>query len=144
MEPLAGQLAIRSHFDVYLQQDGWLAYVRPRCQPGDFAPLFFLHVVPSDAADLPAHRVAHGFDNLDFGGHPDGTCTVWAKLPRYAVRSIRTGQFLGDGRRGFEVLWEGEIALQDGGLPSAPRRTEAPSAGTAAPTCGAGGRIPAL
>ena len=108
--PRAGQLVVRSTFDVYLH-DSWLSYVKPGCDRADFDPLFFLHVVPADAADLPQDRLAHGFDNLDFGGYADESCAVWTKLPRYAVERIRTGQYLGDGDGAHEVLWEGEHVL---------------------------------
>ena len=106
--PQSGQLVIRSTFDVYLH-DGWLSYVKPGCDRADFDPIFFLHVMPVDAADLPPGRLAHGFDNLDFGGYPDASsCTVWTRLPSYAVERIRTGQYHGYGEGLHQVLWEGE------------------------------------
>ena len=104
--PLAGQLIIRSTFDVYLH-DGWLSYVKPGCDRADFEPFFFLHVVPADAGDLPRHRVAQGFDNLDFGGTAGTSCTVWTRLPGYPMERIRTGQYvMADGVP--EELWESE------------------------------------
>ena len=109
----AGQLVVRSTFNVYLH-DGWLVYVKPRCDRADFDPIFFLHVVPADADDLPPDRFAHGFDNLDFGWNADASCTVWTQLPGYPMERIRTGQYLGDGDGVHEVLWEGEHVLGRG------------------------------
>ena len=111
--PEAGRLVVRSTFDVYLH-DGWLSYVKPGCDRADFDPIFFLHVVPADARDLPPDRSTHGFDNLDFGGYADASCAVWRKLPGYAVERIRTGQYVGEGDGVHEVLWEGEHVLAEG------------------------------
>ena len=109
----AGQLVIRSTFNVYLH-DGWLSYVKPGCDRADFDPIFFLHVVPTDGEELPPDRLAHGFDNLDFGWNADASCTVWTRLPGYPMERIRTGQYLGDGDGVHEVLWEGEHVLGRG------------------------------
>ena len=68
-----------------------------RLPPG--SPVF-LHLVPVDAADLPAWRARHGFDNLDhqFADgrryiHP--ACLAIIDLPSYRVQSIRTGEYDG-------------------------------------------------
>ena len=111
--PQAGQLIVRATFDVYLH-DGWLAYVKPDCDRVDFDPIFFLHVVPADAGDLPPERSAYGFDNLDFGANADASCAVWTKLPGYAMERLRTGQYVGHGDGVHEVLWEGEHVLAEG------------------------------
>ena len=71
----------------------------------------FLHIVPVDLADLPADRVRSGFDNLDHQ-FTEGrryiypACLAIVDLPRYRLKSIRTGQW--DGKT---TDWEVEIAL---------------------------------
>ena len=105
-------LVIRSHFDVYLH-DGWLAYVREGCEPGDFDLRFFLHIDPVDEGDLPPHRAEHGFDNGDFAHRfGDSGCTLWRELPPYSIAGFRTGQFSGDEETGWDKLWEAEHILQ--------------------------------
>ena len=61
----------------------------------------FLHLVPVDAADLPAWRARHDFDNLDHQ-FADGRryiyppCLAIIDLPSsYRVKSIRTGEYDG-------------------------------------------------
>ena len=71
----------------------------------------FLHIVSVDLADLPPDRVLSGFDNLDHQ-FTDGrryiypACLAIVDLPRYRLKSIRTGQW--DGKT---TDWEVEIAL---------------------------------
>ncbi len=109
-----GQAAIRSDFDVHLNENR-LIYVKEQCVEGDVAAMFFLHLVPADADDLPGHRRQYGFDNLDFsfrqrGGMLDGKCWAAVKLPEYAIAEIHTGQYarVADD---FEQLWAGKIRL---------------------------------
>ena len=112
--PSPDKLAIRSRFDVYLH-NGWLAYVKEGCAPADFDRRFFLHVWPVDVRDLPPERRAHGFDNLDFRPRIDeAACTVWRRLPSYAIERIATGQFSVDGNGGHQNLWEAEHVLSEG------------------------------
>ena len=112
--PSPDKLAIRSLFDVYLH-DGWLAYVKEGCEPADFDLRFFLHMWPVDVRDLPPERLAHGFENLDFHqGFDEATCTVWRRLPNYAIERIATGQFSVDGNGGHQNLWEAEHVLSEG------------------------------
>ena len=109
------ELVIRSHFDVYLH-DGWLVYVKEGCKPADFDLPFFLHVFPADARDLPPDILEHGlnFHNLDFWHNFDEpTCSIWKKLPYYAIKFIRTGQFLSHGNGDHTILWKGEHVLSD-------------------------------
>ena len=102
---------IRSDFDVYL--DGkWLTYVTDVCSPADLRRTFFLHVTPADARDLPEGRAE--FDNQDFsqpGVHVDALgCVVRWRLPDYAIRRVRTGQFVRvEGI--WEHVWEGEFSI---------------------------------
>ena len=60
---------------------------------------FFIHLVPFDVSELPAGRVAHGFDNLDFaprevGELADGQCVHRVMLPNYEIDTMRTGVYL--------------------------------------------------
>ena len=119
---------IAAAFDVRVHGDR-LIYVRDGCAPEELAPRFFLHVEPADAADLPEERRRHGFDNLDFEPlkaapaysrssrratreRRGDRCLVWAPLPDYPIRRVRTGQIVHDGG-GWRRLWEGEIDLAD-------------------------------
>ena len=112
--PSPNKLAIRSRFDVYLH-NGWLAYVKEGCAPADFDRRFFLHVWPVDVRDLPPERRAHGFDNWDFQPRIDeAACTVWRRLPSYAIERIATGQLSVDGNGGHQNLWEAEHVLSEG------------------------------
>ena len=94
---LAGRRpAARSDFALYLRGNR-LVYGRESCAAEDTAAGFFLHIVPEDAAVLPAARRAAGFDNWDFaferwGGHFDGQCLAAVPLPGYPIAAIRTGQ----------------------------------------------------
>ena len=88
--------AARSVFDLY-QQGGRLIYFKESCTAADTAAGFFLHIIPQEAADLPAERQAAGFANRDFafaqwGGHFDGKCLAIVPLPEYPIKTIRTGQ----------------------------------------------------
>ena len=86
-----------------------MAYIKEGCEPADFDARFFLHVFPTDVRDLPPHRQEHGFDNLDFSGKKRArACSVWMRLPGYAIERIVTGQFSEDGSGGREILWQGE------------------------------------
>ena len=110
--PSPAELAVRSRFDLYLH-NGWLAYVKEGCTQADSEDRFFLHVFPADVRDLPLHRQEHGFGNLDFRYRIDEkTCTIWRKLPSYAIDRIRTGQFSWDAERGYENLWEADLVLE--------------------------------
>ena len=120
-----------ARFDVWVVDRG-LLYARSGCAPEDLEPSFFLHVAPVDPADLPEDRRRHGFDNLDFEPRshapaspwplplPSATrsgdrCLVWAPLPDYPIRRVRTGQFVPDGGGGWRELWEGEIDIAGAG-----------------------------
>ena len=104
--------SIRSTFDVYLSED-MLIYVKEPCAPADTEATFFLHLIPTNVADLPDYRQQHGFDNLDFdfekrGVIFDGKCLAKVSLPAYGISGIRTGQYMRvDG--GFKHLWKGEF-----------------------------------
>lgn len=111
------QLLTRGPYDVYL--DGkYLLYVNDHCE-GSKAD-FFLHVVPSDVADLPAHRRQYGVENLDFSFPTipqarvtQGYVARWT-FPDYPVAAIRTGQFVLSGGNEEKRLWDREVRFVDG------------------------------
>ena len=111
-----GERLASSRFDIYLDEVGdegerRLIYFKQSCAADDAQRRFFLHITPSDARDLPAHRQKYGFGNRDFhfynrGKASDGWCIAIAQLPRYPIQSIRTGQFTSTGR-----VWRADIDL---------------------------------
>ena len=109
-----GEPAAPSAFD--LHYDGTtITYHREACAAEDTSARFFLHVVPSDPAVLPANAVASGFENRDFafpdyGLRLDGECTARVPLPPYEIARLVTGQFGSDRGR----LWEATLSLGDG------------------------------
>lgn len=111
---------IRSNFDVYLMRNQ-LIYLKEPCDPADTEPRFFLHVIPTEANDLPRSRKPHGFDNLDFGfGHYGsgisfgGKCLAARSLPDYKITNIRTGQFIRKNEKGKGgETWAGTFTLNE-------------------------------
>ena len=108
----AGEPVVRSSFDVYLIENQ-LVYVKEPCAPADTKPLFFLHIIPDSANDLPDDRKQHGFTNLDFnfskhsGRYFGGKCLAIRPLPDYKIASIRTGQFV----PGKGQIWMGTFTV---------------------------------
>ena len=107
-----GKRIIQSDYDVYLQ-DGRLIYRKEQCGSTDTSAKFFLHVTPVDENDLSPERAYYGFANLDFRHRPgfkldEFGCRISHRLPAYAVRRIKTGQYL-PGEEGR--LWEGEFSF---------------------------------
>ena len=102
----------RSTFDVYLL-DRTVTYLKDPCRTAHTAPHFTLHVIPRRPADLPAHRQAQGWEQLDFRFERYGTrtqrrCVAAVPLPAYAIERLRVGQYL----RGVQrVAWSEEILL---------------------------------
>lgn len=100
----AGHIVRSNEYDVFLQ-DGVLTYAH-----NDFElcneevengreTAFFIHLIPTDATQLPGGRVAHGFDNLDFAPRTDGEvengqCVHRVRLPDYEIDTMRTGLYL--------------------------------------------------
>ena len=120
--PVAGKRIISSDFDVYL--DGQhLAYVKKKCRPSDLQGPFFLHVTPVAADAPPPDRGQDGFDTLDFNA-----CTIERRLPAYAIRHIRTGQYVKDADGRFHHLWNREFAIDPDERREGARFT--PAAGT--------------
>ena len=105
----AAEPAARNYFALYWR-DSRLIYLRENCAAADTAANFFLHIVPEDAADLPAERQAAGFAHGGFafarqGGHFDGKCLAAVALPDYPIKEMRTGQFV----PGQGDLWSVEL-----------------------------------
>lgn len=107
---VSGEPAARGVWDVYLDEAA-LTYHKQPCVAEDTASRFFLHVFPSDEADLPEDRRRHGFDNRDFdfrGVRLDDGCFARIPLPDYAFGKMRTGQYV----IGGEALWKVGIERQ--------------------------------
>ena len=105
-----GAPVAQATFEIY-HRDNAVIYHKPECADDDLDAKFLLHVVPENAADLPASRRQAGFANLDFvfadrGTTLAGGCVVIAPLPSYPIASIRTGQFVS----GQSPLWKVEFA----------------------------------
>ena len=111
---------VRAAFDVHLLENA-VIYAQAPCRPADARPRFILHAFPRDAADLPAHRQAVGFDNLDFafaqrGAHFEGKCLAQVPLPAYPIDRLRVGQF---DVRTQQILWTAEFDPQTVALQAA-------------------------
>ena len=117
-----GEPAARSEFDLYL--DGSvLTYHKEPCAAEDVRERFFLHVFPSDAADLSAQGGPSGFDNLDFayaehGVLLGGACAALVPLPDYPIARLRTGQFIS----GQGQLWSADLPVTAPGPGAVGRR----------------------
>ena len=97
----SGQPAARAMFDMHLdREERALIYTREPCGQSDADALFFLHVLPERATDLPRERQELGFDawSFDFYAYGllfDGKCAAKVPLPAvYAITGIRTGQWI--------------------------------------------------
>ena len=101
---VSGEPAARSDFDIYLRENR-VSYLKLPCGAADVQAPFFLHIVPENVEDLPAHRRQYGFDNLDF--HYEnyssilamtfgGICIAHRLLPDYPIVRIQTGQYTPD------------------------------------------------
>ena len=110
-----GEPASQDFFSVYYDA-GALTYIREDCAPADTEALFYLHLYPLDAADLPANRRQYGFGNADFefgladGVQYGGRCLASIPLPDYPIDRIHTGQYLPETGR----LWSAEFAVEVG------------------------------
>ena len=107
-----GPPVAQSHFDLYLR-DNALTYLKAPCADGDTDARFFLHIIPTDLADLPPDRRERGFANLDFhfpdhGADIGGKCVATLDLPDYPIDRIRTGQFVS----GEGAIWRAEFASE--------------------------------
>ena len=89
-------------FQVSLRPGNLLVYVKENCGPEHTAAPFFLHITPTDPADLPPDRHRYGFASQDFFFDDVGfralssngwNCTVELLLPNYSIAHLRTGQY---------------------------------------------------
>ena len=114
-----GTLLARAAFDIYVH-NGALHYLSANCAPLWTADDYgvFLHIIPSDPADLPVDGREFGFENLDFwiagrdalSTHTaffEGKCITRRPLPDYPIARIRTGQFV----IGGDAVWRTDIDL---------------------------------
>ena len=97
----AGEPAVRSRFDVYLD-GGALLYLKQPCAERDLRGRFLVTVFPDDPNDLPEGLRELGRQSLNFtfpmfGALFDGKCMARRELPRYPVREISLGQWDGEG-----------------------------------------------
>ena len=104
-----GPPVAQSRFDLYLSGNS-LTYLKAPCAPCDTHARFFLHITPADPADLPTAARERGFANMDFhfadrGAHAGDICVASLGLPDYAIKRIRTGQFVS----GEGSLWSAEF-----------------------------------
>lgn len=117
-------------YDVYLDGDR-LVYVRKGTAGQNGASRrFFLHVVPAERKNL--HRTRRWLGRRQYDWTEDcswrsaGKCAAAVRLPKYAIASIRTGQYLAGSNRTYgdlsyrrtaEVVWDfittGRFVLED-------------------------------
>ena len=96
--------------------EGRAVFVKDRCTAEDMEPLFFMHVRPAAADDLPEVRKPHGFDNFVFSFQRDsvrregGKCIASRALPEYDIVEMRVGQLTPDDGE----LWSAEIPVRRG------------------------------
>ena len=105
-------LASASGFNVYLDDaaaPNWITYINEQCAPDDTEMVFFIYFVPVDSIYLTNTERQNRFKGYTFEFDQDGIkigsqCMVSARLPPYAVSSIRTGQ----ADHKWSAIWEVE------------------------------------
>ena len=107
----ASERVVRAGWGVY-RTGRKLIYRKEPCVPADIQAKFVLHLVPTDPANLPAHRKQYGSENLDFhfdwhGEQIDDQCIALVPLPAYAIGRIHIGQWISAENR---TLWEAEFS----------------------------------
>ncbi len=110
-----GTLLARSDFDIYAH-NGALHYLNANCAPprtddADDITRIFLHIFPSNPADLPPDGIERDFENRDFYPNThltflDGKCIYKQALPDYPIARIATGEH-SDGA----IIWRADINL---------------------------------
>ena len=102
-------------FQVSLRPGNLLVYVKENCRPEHNAAPFFLHITPTDTADLPPDRHRYGFASRDFLFTEVGDsisywgsrhCIIEYPLLDYPIAHIRTGQYNPTGE-----IWSTELTL---------------------------------
>ena len=106
--------AVQARFHIY-HQDNALTYYKENCTAYDTRSKFFLHIIPANAAALPAAPPELGFVNRDFyfgehGALYGRNCWAVVPLPDYPIAAIKTGQFV-DGKG---ELWRVEFPAGPG------------------------------
>ena len=112
--PVSEPPAVQAQFHIY-RQDNALTYYKENCTAYDTRSKFFLHIIPVNAAALPAERQPLGFANRDFWFGEHGAlygrnCWAVVPLPDYPITAIKTGQFV-DGKG---ELWRVEFPAAPG------------------------------
>lgn len=111
-----GEPFIRSLFEVYIYES-WLVYISRDCSEEDLVHRFFLHITPTDTADLAEEQLGQGFNVYDFYASDarvgtamigDG-CIVARALPGYEFGHLFTGQSIRVVSPTGEVSWEGPV-----------------------------------
>ena len=110
----AGAPRLSFEFEVFLEREGGLLYVREDCAPEDLEGTFVLHLLPRDEADLPPHRLRYGFENRSFRFDDRALdtgerCVAAVRLPDYELRNLVTGRFLRDDEGRLTPAWRGEF-----------------------------------
>ena len=100
--------SVAADYNLYLRDDA-LYYAKRPCSPADTEAKFFLHIYPTNAADLPAYSGVLenlDFDFINYGFLTDDRCIIRRALPEYPIERIHTGQFVyPDGG----VVWDAEL-----------------------------------
>ena len=110
-----GEPAARSAFDLHLNGNNTISYLKEPCSEEDARGRFFLSVQPADIADLPAERLEFGHESLNFTFEPphgavfNGKCMATRQLPDYEIAKIETGQWVPGGER----LWDAVVEVGD-------------------------------
>ena len=109
------KLVLRSNFDVYLNVTrNSIFYEKYSCLEEATDAMFFLHLEPVDADDLPDSRRQYKFENFEFdfdryGSIASGACRAEVPLPDYDIAHIRTGQYV----PGADPIWEGSFDVTE-------------------------------
>ena len=112
----SGQPAASAMFNAHIdREERALIYTREPCAPSDAESLFFLHIAPERASDLPRERQKFGFDarTIEFHAYGllfEGKCAARVPLPDYPIRGVRTGQWTPDDGE----LWDAAFPFDPG------------------------------
>ena len=110
-----GEPAARSGFNLHLNGNNTMSYLKEPCSEEDARGRFFLSVHPADISDLPTERRELGHESLNFDFVPphgvafNGKCMATRRLPDYDIERIETGKRAPGGER----LWDAEMAIGD-------------------------------
>ena len=119
-----GTPVIESDYDIY-HIGRELLYVGEEGTCTSSAPReLFLRIWPAYEKDLVSHRRGYGFDYLHFKKvnywQRGETCYTVAKLPKYEIAEISTGQYVKNPDGSFHTLWKARY--------TPPERSKAPRA----------------